>query len=56
MTRGPGRGAASEDLNATKLVWPAGEQLAEHAADGDVVYVVRRLWSRGPYRQEPPNG
>ena len=40
MTRGPVWGAASEDLNATKLVWPAGEQVAEHVADRDVVYVV----------------
>jgi quercetin dioxygenase-like cupin family protein len=33
-------GAASEDLNATKLVWPAGERVAEHVADRDVAYVV----------------
>ena len=37
---GPVWGAESEDLNATKLVWPAGKQIAEHAADRDVVYVV----------------
>jgi quercetin dioxygenase-like cupin family protein len=40
VTRGPVWGAASEELNATKLVWPAGEQIAEHVADRDVVYVV----------------
>jgi quercetin dioxygenase-like cupin family protein len=39
-TRGPVWGGASEDLNATKLVWPAGERVAEHVADRDVVYVV----------------
>jgi quercetin dioxygenase-like cupin family protein len=37
---GPVWGAESEDLNATKLVWPAGKQIAEHIADRDVVYVV----------------
>jgi quercetin dioxygenase-like cupin family protein len=37
---GPVWGAASEDLNATKLVWPAGAQIAEHVADRDVVYVT----------------
>lgn len=37
---GPVWGAESEDLNATKLVWPAGKQIAEHVADRDVVYVV----------------
>jgi quercetin dioxygenase-like cupin family protein len=42
VTRGPVWGAASEDLNATKLVWPAGEHVAEHVADRDVVYVVLR--------------
>ena len=40
MSRGPVWGAASEELNATKLVWPAGEQISEHIADRDVVYVV----------------
>ena len=40
MSRGPVWGAASEDLNATKLVWPAGERVVEHVADRDVVYVV----------------
>jgi mannose-6-phosphate isomerase-like protein (cupin superfamily) len=40
MSGGPVWGAASEDLNATKLVWPAGAGPAEHAADRDVVYVV----------------
>ena len=40
MSGGPVWGAASEDLNATKLVWPAGTGPAEHAADRDVVYVV----------------
>jgi quercetin dioxygenase-like cupin family protein len=34
-------GAASEDLNATILVWPAGEGPAEHVNDSrDVLYVV----------------
>jgi quercetin dioxygenase-like cupin family protein len=40
VTGGPVWGAASKELNATKLVWPAGEQIAEHVADRDVVYVV----------------
>lgn len=41
MTRGPVWGAASEDLNATILVWPAGEGPAEHVNDSrDVLYVV----------------
>jgi quercetin dioxygenase-like cupin family protein len=40
VTRGPVWGAESDDLNATKLVWPAGEQIAEHVADRDVLYVV----------------
>ena len=30
MSRGPVWGAASEDLNATILVWPAGEGPAAH--------------------------
>jgi quercetin dioxygenase-like cupin family protein len=38
--KGPVWGAASEELNATKLVWPAGEQLVEHVSDRDVAYVV----------------
>jgi mannose-6-phosphate isomerase-like protein (cupin superfamily) len=39
--RGPVWGAASEDLNATVLVWPAGEGPAEHVNDArDVLYVV----------------
>lgn len=39
--RGPVWGAASEDLNATILVWPAGEGPAEHVNDSrDVLYVV----------------
>jgi quercetin dioxygenase-like cupin family protein len=37
---GPVWGGASDDLNATKLVWDADEQVAEHVADRDVVYVV----------------
>lgn len=38
---GPVWGAASEDLNATILVWPAGEGPAEHVNDSrDVLYVV----------------
>jgi mannose-6-phosphate isomerase-like protein (cupin superfamily) len=38
---GPVWGAASEDLNATLLEWPAGEGPAEHVnADRDVLYVV----------------
>jgi quercetin dioxygenase-like cupin family protein len=41
VTRGPVWGAASEDLNATVLVWPAGEGPAEHVNDSrDVLYVV----------------
>ena len=40
MSGGPVWGAASEDLNATKLVWPAGEGPAEHVADRDVLYAV----------------
>ena len=39
--RGPVWGAASEDLNATILVWPAGEGPAEHVNESrDVLYVV----------------
>ena len=41
MTRGPVWGAASEDLNATVLVWPPGEGPPEHVnASRDVLYVV----------------
>ena len=41
MSRGPVWGAASEELNATILVWPAGEGPAEHVNDArDVLYVV----------------
>ena len=41
MTRGPVWGAASEDLNATILVWPAGEGPREHVNESrDVLYVV----------------
>ena len=40
MSGGPVWGAASEDLNATKLVWGAGEGPALHVADRDVLYAV----------------
>jgi quercetin dioxygenase-like cupin family protein len=41
VTGGPLWGAASEDLNATLLAWPAGEGPAEHVnAERDVLYVV----------------
>ncbi|HZS30857.1 MAG TPA: cupin domain-containing protein [Gaiellaceae bacterium] len=41
MSRGPVWGAASEDLNATLLEWPAGEGPAEHVNEArDVLYVV----------------
>jgi quercetin dioxygenase-like cupin family protein len=40
MSGGPVWGAASEDLNATKLVWAAGEGPAGHVADRDVLYAV----------------
>lgn len=41
MTGGPIWGAASEDLNATILVWPPGAGPAEHVNDArDVLYVV----------------
>ncbi len=41
MTRGPVWGAESDDLNATMLVWPAGDGPAEHVNDSrDVLYVV----------------
>lgn len=41
MARGPVWGAESEDLNATMLVWPAGEGPPEHVNDArDVLYVV----------------
>jgi quercetin dioxygenase-like cupin family protein len=39
--RGPAWGTASEDLNATLLVWRAGEGQAEHVNEGcDVALVV----------------
>jgi quercetin dioxygenase-like cupin family protein len=39
--RGPLWGAATEDLNATLLVWGAGERVAEHVNDErDVLLVV----------------
>jgi len=39
--RGPAWGAASEELNATLLVWRAGEGQPEHVNEGrDVVLVV----------------
>src|SRR3954451_265198 len=37
---GPVWGAASDDLNATKLRWPPGAGPGEHVADRDVLYVV----------------
>lgn len=41
MTGGPVWGAASADLNATLLEWPAGEGPAEHVNDQlDVLYVI----------------
>ncbi len=41
MARGPVWGAASPDLNATLLEWPAGEGPAEHVNEHlDVLYVV----------------
>ena len=44
MTAGPGGpvwGAASADLNATMLEWPAGQGPAEHVnEERDVLYVV----------------
>jgi quercetin dioxygenase-like cupin family protein len=41
VSGGPVWGAASEDLNATVLVWPAGEGPPEHVnAERDVLYVV----------------
>lgn len=41
MTGGPVWGAASEDLNATLLEWPAGEGPAKHVNEHlDVLYVV----------------
>jgi quercetin dioxygenase-like cupin family protein len=41
VRRGPVWGAESEDLNATMLVWPAGDGPAEHVNDTrDVLYVV----------------
>lgn len=39
--RGPVWGAASDDLNATILVWPPGDGPPEHVNDAlDVLYVV----------------
>jgi quercetin dioxygenase-like cupin family protein len=41
VTGGPVWGAASDDLNATLLEWPAGGGPAEHVNDArDVLYVV----------------
>ena len=41
MAGGPIWGAASADLNATLLEWPAGEGPAEHVnGERDVLYVV----------------
>jgi mannose-6-phosphate isomerase-like protein (cupin superfamily) len=41
VSRGPVWGAASDDLNATMLVWPPGEGPPEHVnAERDVLYVV----------------
>jgi quercetin dioxygenase-like cupin family protein len=41
VTRGPVWGAASDDLNATALVWPAGDGPSEHVnATRDVLYVL----------------
>lgn len=41
MTRGPVWGAESEDLNATILVWRAGDGPSAHVnAELDVLYVV----------------
>jgi quercetin dioxygenase-like cupin family protein len=41
LSRGPVWGAASADLNATLLEWPAGEGPPEHVnAERDVLYVV----------------
>ena len=41
MAGGPVWGAASADLNATLLEWPAGEGTAEHVNEQrDVLYVV----------------
>jgi quercetin dioxygenase-like cupin family protein len=40
MSGGPVWGTASEDLNATKLVWAAGEGPTSHVADRDVLYAV----------------
>jgi mannose-6-phosphate isomerase-like protein (cupin superfamily) len=41
MTRGPVWGAASDDLNATILEWPAGDGPGEHLnAERDVLFVV----------------
>lgn len=41
MSGGPVWGAASEDLNATLLEWPAGRGPSEHVnAERDVLYAV----------------
>jgi mannose-6-phosphate isomerase-like protein (cupin superfamily) len=40
VTRGPTWGAESEDLNATILVWPAGDPAAHVNESRDVLYVV----------------
>ena len=41
VARGPVWGAASADLNATLLEWPAGDGPAEHVNEQrDVLYVV----------------
>jgi quercetin dioxygenase-like cupin family protein len=41
VSRGPVWGAASEDLNATMLVWPAGAGPPGHVnTERDVLYVV----------------
>jgi quercetin dioxygenase-like cupin family protein len=41
MARGPVWGAASADLNATVLVWPAGQGPDEHVnPERDVLFVV----------------
>lgn len=37
---GPLWGLASSDLNATLLAWPAGNSVAEHTAELDVLVIV----------------
>ena len=37
---GPLWGLASGDLNATLLAWPAGQSVAEHTAELDVLVIV----------------